>query len=344
MRRLITIPAVLFMTALLTLTAVIWIPVAAVLSLIKPIRGLLRFLLFITLYAWCETCGIVASVALWLRYGCPRPPEEPESATAIASSQQRWQSFLQANFRLQCWWGTSLKQGTERIFGLTFEFDNPEALLGTPPIWLLRHASMGDTVVPVAFYCTPMNVSLRYVLKKELLYDPCLDIVGNRLPNYFVDRSSDTPAQEIAKIAELVKDLGPNEGALIYPEGTRFTPTKRANILRQLQERADHNQEPSEIVRRAENWPNLLPPRIGGPIALIQNNPGRDLLFCAHVGFEGSSRFQSLINGSWVNSRVRVRYWRVPFADIPTDDNGARQFVFDQWDRMAREVADLSSN
>ena len=34
------------------------------------------------------------------------------------------------------------------------------------------------------------HLRLRYVLKRELLWDPCLDIVGQRVPNIFVDRDA----------------------------------------------------------------------------------------------------------------------------------------------------------
>jgi steroid 5-alpha reductase family enzyme len=31
------------------------------------------------------------------------------------------------------------------------------------------------------------GIDFRHVLKRELLWDPCLDVMGNRLPNYFGD-------------------------------------------------------------------------------------------------------------------------------------------------------------
>jgi len=87
----------------------------------------------------------------------------------------------------------------------------------------------------------------------------------------------------------------------------------------------------------------LLPPRYGGILALLQANPQLDLLFCAHVGLEGSADFYSLINGSWVNSTIKVHFWRVPFAEIPKDLDDQRHFVVESWDRMQREVSVLQS-
>jgi len=38
------------------------------------------------------------------------------------------------------------------------------------------------------------------VLKRELLADPCLDIVGNRLPNHFLDRHATDSGPELAAL------------------------------------------------------------------------------------------------------------------------------------------------
>lgn len=91
-----------------------------------------------------------------------------------------------------------------------------------------------------------------------------------------------------------------------------------------------------------ERWHAVLPPRLGGTLAMLGANPGRDLLFIAHAGFEGSSHFATLLNGSWIGARVRIHFWRVPFADIPLQRDALIEFLFDQWDRMQREVVALS--
>jgi 1-acyl-sn-glycerol-3-phosphate acyltransferase len=264
------------------------------------------------------------SAWLWLSYTAPTP----ESA--------RWPRYLLANNSLQNWWAHSLKRAAGVIFDLRFYTEGDAALDGPAAIVLPRHTSIGDTVVPIVWYGMVRGFSLRYVLKKELQLDPSLDIVCNRLPNYFVDRFSDDPASEVAGVARLLSNIGPTEGVLIYPEGTRFTPAKREAILARYRERGD-----DAALARAQNWPNLLPPRVGGALALLAANPGMDLLFIAHTGFEGSARFNDLINGAWAHSNVRIRFWRVAFADVPKDANGQKAFLFAQWDRMATEVARL---
>ena len=116
-----------------------------------------------------------------------------------------------------------------------------------------------------------------------------------------VDRFADNAGPEVAKVAALADDLTETEGILIYPEGTRFSAERRLRALERI----------ADVVSRAEldrmrAWTHLLPPRLGGPLALLARNPGRDLVFCAHTGFEGASHFKSLINGAWVGAHIRV--------------------------------------
>ena len=66
-----------------------------------------------------------------------------------------------------------------------------------------------------------------------------MDLVGQRLPNVFVRRGSGRPAREAALVASLAEGLGPRDGVVIYPEGTRFTPAKRARALARLAEQND---------------------------------------------------------------------------------------------------------
>ena len=92
----------------------------------------------------------------------------------------------------------------------------------------VRHSSSADTVLAAGVLANPQRRRFRYVLKQELLWDPCLDIVGCRLPNVFVNRQAVRSGEEALAVAELARDLGPDKGVLIYPEGTRYSPKKQA--------------------------------------------------------------------------------------------------------------------
>ena len=59
-----------------------------------------------------------------------------------------------------------------------------------PVVLMMRHASLVDTLLPTVLVLRRHRIRLRYVLKRELLWDPALDLAGNVLPNYFLDRAS----------------------------------------------------------------------------------------------------------------------------------------------------------
>ncbi len=317
-RRLVTIPTCLVATGVLTAALPGLAIVAGMLSLLPALRGALPTLAFLVGYLWCESAGIVAACWLWVRH-------------------RELEAFLAANHRLQCWWSSALKRLAETLFRLEFHVSGSDALEGTAALMLPRHASIADTVIPIVFYAIPSRVRLRYVLKRELLLDPCLDLVGNRLPNYFVDRGGQDSERARRGVFELVAGLRGDEGLLLYPEGTRFTAAKRSGLQRRY---ADN----TEMLAQLARWEVLLPPRLGGFLAMLEANPGRDLVFCAHTGFEGSSHFSTLVNGSWMRARIGIHFWRVPFAAIPATRQARIDFVFDQWDRMQQTVIELTRN
>lgn len=318
-RRLITIPLYLLATALVTALFPALLLAAAIASRFPAARGAVPTLLFVTGYLWYEAAGILAAPFITLWAFCNRSPA----------------AAMSANFALQCWWASGLKRLAERVFELRFTLHNAAALEGGPALVLPRHASIADTVLPVTYFAKPFRSHLRYVMKRELLVDPCLDIYGNRLPNYFVDRSGQDTDAAVSGIRTLTATLGDDEGILIYPEGTRFSRAKHDSLRRK------GNQNP-QLVALLDRWPDLLPPRLGGTLAMLQANPGKDLLFMAHVGFEGSSHFQNLINGSWRRAQVHLAFWRVPFSQIPTARDELMTFLFEQWDQMQATVVRLN--
>lgn len=323
-RRLVTVPLLFAVTGALTAAAPALLPLALVLSILPPWRGAARTLAFVLAYLWCETVGVLVAGGIWVKHGF------------VTRRRPRWPKFLADNHRLQCAWSRALQRSAERIFRLEFHVEGDEALAGPGAITLARHASMADTIIPMVFYAIPHRIRLRYVLKRELLLDPCLDIVGNRLPNTFVDRDAEDSGPEITRVADLARDLAPDEGVLIYPEGTRFSEARRARVLDRLATRVD-----AAELARMQRWTDLLPPRLGGPLALLDANPGRDLVFCAHSGFEGSTHFSNLVNGSWTGAHIRIRFWRVPHESIPAELGARRAFLYAEWDRMQETVVAL---
>lgn len=307
-RRAVTLPAVLGGLALTIVALPVAVGVAALVDAARRTRwAATRSVLFLAWYLACETVGLLACFGLWV-CGLARPG----SARGVA-----------AHYALEWWWARRLMAGATRLFGLRLEVEGADVLPKGPLLVFMRHASVGDTLLPAVLLSSRHGLRLRYVMKRELLWDPCLDIVGNRLPNLFVDRASRDSAREARAVGALAEGLGEGEGVLIYPEGTRFTPARRARML------AD-----PALAARAERLEWVLPPRTGGPIALLERSPGTDVVFCAHAGFEGTATFGDLWSGALVGARVRIRFWRVAAGEIPMEKEARIAWLFAWWERI----------
>jgi 1-acyl-sn-glycerol-3-phosphate acyltransferase len=316
LRRSITVPGYFGMAGLLLAGLPVLLAVAVVSDWIRGSSyAAARALLFGTYYAVAESVGLLASFTVWM-VALVLPGVSPDR-------------YEQWNFRLQKAWAGALFGGARRLFDLRLDVDGEGRIGSGPVLVFMRHASVADTLLPAVFLSSRAGLRLRYVMKRELLWDPCLDVVGQRLPNVFVRRDAADGAREIAAIKRLGADLRPNEGVLLYPEGTRFTPGKQKRVLARL-ERA----EDPTLLARAQRLRHVLPPRLGGPMGLLEQCPDTDVLFCGHVGFDSITTLADLWKGSLVGLRVRVRFWRVTASEIPADREGRVDWLYKEWTRL----------
>ncbi len=239
--------------------------------------------------------------------------------------------YMDHNQRIQYWWAGGLLKLGVRIYNLDIKITGTQAISGPSALVVARHTSIADTVLPMLYFAQSRGEGMRYILKQELTVMPCLDIAGHRLPNLFVDRSGIDTERELEAVRLLTRHATEKESVLVYPEGTRYTAQKAAKL------KADK----PELAEQLARWPSLLPPRLGGVSAMLAANPGKDVVFLAHTGFEGSASLTDLVNGSWRNQQVRLHFWRIPVADIPDDP---KAFIFSQWDKMQQHVAEMSTN
>jgi 1-acyl-sn-glycerol-3-phosphate acyltransferase len=182
---------------------------------------------------------------------------------------------------------------------------------------------MIDTMLPGRYVVRPHQIKLHYVLKKELLVDPALDIGGNRLPNYFIDRTGNA-ATEMAALRDLARSLDLDEGVLIYPEGTRYTEQKRLEYSERWR------QGGGALAEIASSYRRVLPPRPGGTLALLDVSTA-DVVVLAHRGLEGFARVSDIWNGRLVGSEIELCFWRVPRSQIPDGDAERTEWLFRLW-------------
>lgn len=281
-----------------------WLTLAALVDVLTDRRfPRVRTVLFFALYLSCELAGVLVAIALLVRPGRGDP---------VA-----WRA---ANAALQRWWTNVLFGGAVRIFGMRLRVEGAEVAARGPFLLFVRHSSTADTALAAALVANPHRILLRYVMKRELLWDPCLDVVGQRLPNTFVDRSGQHREAEIAAVVALAKGLGPSDGVLIYPEGTRFSAAKLEHARAALADRP-------ALAAIAAGYRHVLPPRLGGPLALLDQ--GLDVVFLDHTGFEGSASFASFWGGGLIGKTISARLRRVSAAAIPA--TGRDLWLFEQW-------------
>lgn len=306
-RRLITIPMVYLMFVLLTLALPVVVVVGAVVDLVRWLTSRTPAMaLRMTAFGWVYLLGEAWAIPTLGVIGLlPR-------ARAIA-----------VTYRMQTVWLNWNLNTVQVVFRLTFSVEGDEEIPPAPILVLSRHASLIDTLLPGRYITEPFAIKLRYVLKKELLVDPALDIAGNRLPNVFVDRGGNTE-RELGAIRRLVETMPDTEGVLIYPEGTRYSEAKRIKFADRL---AQHG---GTIGAIASEYRKVLPPRPAGTLALVAER-SMDVVVLAHRGFEGFAEIRDIWSGGLVGSNVEIRFWRIPHSQIPTEAADRSEWLFTTW-------------
>jgi len=292
----------------------------ALMDLLRPTRpwARCRAVLAITWIAVCEVVGVFVAFLSWVLFLFHRNSER----------------FLRHNTALQRGWTSALFAGSKRIFGIEVRAEGLEEASQGPIILLVRHASLVDTVLTAAVLANPVRLRLRYVLKDELLNDPCIDIVGNRLPNAFVSRGLD-PKEDVARVRGLARALEEDEGALIYPEGTRFSKRKLEKVRARLADNPVLGPFSAELQ-------HVLPPRLGGALALFEEAPTVDVVVLAHTGLEGAATLADFWGGALVGSIVNVRVQRFRAEDMTADDREQPDWLLQRWREVDAWVGEHS--
>jgi hypothetical protein len=220
-RRTIAITTYIILFFILTVGFPVLAPLAAITDIVRCSKFVgIRLLCFGWTFLGSELLGLLRAAYIRWRY-----------------ASHGAQRYAEANYALQRWWSGVLFSAVCRLFSLRLEVEGAEQLARGPYVLLMRHTSIVDTLLPSHLAANAFAVRLRYVLKAELRADPALDIVTDRIPNYFVNRRARDTAAEVANIRALAAGMGAHDAAVIWPEGTRFTPDKWQYALRQLRER-----------------------------------------------------------------------------------------------------------
>jgi 1-acyl-sn-glycerol-3-phosphate acyltransferase len=321
-RRAISLPAMYLATALY-LTLLPLLLLHAVLSDAVHRRPwlLCRFHLSIcSTFVW-HCIGVTSLFVWWLGALIVRPRD-----------------FRNWNRALEAWWAYKVVGIAERFYGMKVVIEDDHVVSPGPVILLSRHASILDTILPLRVFGRGHKMIMRIVMKRELAWDPCVDVMAHRMPRTFVRRGSNAPERELEAIRAVLDGMDHRDAVVIFPEGTRFSPEKQAEVLAKL-----HARHP-EAAARAERLRNVLPPRPAGTLAVIDARPDMDVVFCAHTGLEGANKLEDFVNGSLLGRTLRVKYWRVAASDIPRDRDHQIAWLHSWWERIDQWVEEHREN
>jgi 1-acyl-sn-glycerol-3-phosphate acyltransferase len=317
-RRLISMPGLFLGAVILTVAIPVWLPLVLVIDAcrLKWRFPLARLLSFAVCWVWLETAGVICSALLWV------------------TGQSR---NLPKHYSLQRWWADRLLRSLKATCGFSVEVENIDALQPGPVLLFARHASLADSLVSAYVVTSLAQMNPRYVLKRELLADPCLDVVGQRLPNHFLDRQATDSTPELLALEELVTGIDESTVGIIFPEGTRANKKKRDRALEKIAV------VDAERAQRLQGMKHLLPPRPAGAAAMLRGCPSADVVFAWHVGFEGLDTFGGILRG--ISSRmppIRFHLRRVERLAAPltsqVDTNEMTKWLDREWMRMDHEV------
>ncbi len=285
----------------------------------KPMVGT-RLVPFLWWFLFTEMWGYVFLLSIWAGTGGPFGRGSMRRRRGIYWLRPRWANGHLGGFRI--------------LFGLKFEIDGLQSASPGPAILMIRHASIVDNLLPDTQLALPLGLSLRYVIKRELEALPLIDIGGRWLTTNFLVRGATDSAAEIAKLARLTENIGDGELIAVFPEGTRATAKKIARAKEIVREKQP------DVAPLAETMVNLLPPRLGGPLALLESGHGMDVIFFAHVGFDGYEYISDIWAGGLVGATIRMRVWRVPAAEIPAGERERIEWLYEHWQEADRWVGE----
>ncbi len=205
-----------------------------------------------------------------------------------------------------------------------------------PLLFFSRHAGPGDTILIIDRLLTRFHRSPSVVFRESVAFDPCVDIIGHRLPHAVLD-TDDREACE-ARIEEIAAGLGDRGVLLLFPEGGNFTPQRRRRALRSLR-RSGHRHE----AARAEGMEHMMPPRPSGALAALRGRPDAPVVFATHSGLGLAAFPREIWRHAPFQRTFATRLWLSRADERPADPDAQVEWLYDWWKRLDSWVEDQES-
>ncbi len=282
----------------------------------------LRLAYFALIWLTAETATLFMCLGLWFASGL--------------GGRLRTEPYQARHYAIMQWYLDRLYRAAETTLGLRVDIDEPEltaaeraARLARPVIVFSRHAGPGDSLLLVRELLSVYRRRPRVVMKASMQLDPSLDVVANRVPNVFIAHRQSGEHIFVEQIKRLASGLDPAGALVIFPEGGNWTPSRWRRGIRRLE-----RQGQPDLAARAQQMPNLLPPRAGGALAAITAAPAADVIFVAHAGLDKLVSVLDIWRSLPMDHTVQAKWWRVPADQVPrtADHEVQLRWLYDWWE------------
>ena len=317
-RRPLTITAWVVMSILCLGLSPLMLALAAIAAaVLRGPQPLLVVRLVIAYFAH-ELAVLTGCGALWLISGC--------------GWQIHSRSSERLHYRLLGWFAHGMAQRGLTLLDIDVAPQpSPEATrrleLDRPLLFFSRHAGPGDTVLIIDLLMTRYRRLPSVVFKDTLTIDPCIDLIGHRLPHAGLDTSN--PEESEARIEQVASGLDRRGVLLLFPEGGNFSPERRRHALEKLVRKGR-----SREAAAGRQMTHVLPPHPAGALAAMRANPGCDVIFAAHTGLGVAAFPRELWRHPPIGKTLKTRMWLAPAAERPLDPEAQVRWLYDWWKQI----------
>ena len=321
-RRPVTVTTWLVLSLLGLLLSPLLLAAAAVAAAITRRPQPLLLTRFLIAYFARELTTLVACGALWLASGFGMRIRSPR--------------FRRLHYRLLHWFVHGLATRVLELLHIDVDArttaEAADALKRDRPLlFFSRHAGPGDTLLLVDMLICRYDRLPSVVFKDTLAIDPCVDLIGHRLPHAILDTSDREECE--ARIAAVTSQLAPRGVLVLFPEGGNVTGERRRHALHRLSQRG-HRRE----AREAAAMSHVMPPQPTGALAALGADHGADVLFGAHTGLGLAAFPRELWRRTPIGRTLKERMWLVPANERPREPDEQVRWLYGWWRRIDQWV------
>jgi 1-acyl-sn-glycerol-3-phosphate acyltransferase len=326
-RRPVTVTVWLVMSVSCLALSPLLLALAALVSVVTGRPQTLIFVRLVVAYFALELSTLIACAALWLASG-----------GGLFMGTQRFQRL---HYGLLRWFVHGLAGRCFALFDIRVPAEESteasRALESDGPLlFFSRHAGPGDTILLIDRLLTRFDRFPSVVFKQSVALDPCVDLIGHRLPHAVLDTAEKEDCE--ARIQEVAAGLGPRGVLVLFPEGGNFTPERRRRAIRKLW-RTGRQREAAE----AERMSHVLPPRPTGALAALRGNAEAGVIFGAHSGLGLAMVPSEVWHEPPIGKTFHTRMWLSPAAERPLDPDAQVAWIYDWWKRLDGWIEDQGS-